>query len=92
MRLVGASNINIELSFIIEGLLLGILGAIIPMVLVIYGYRSLYINFDGQLFSPFVRLVIPEPFVYLISLILLGLGIVVGMIGSFSAVRKYLKI
>ena len=92
MRLVGASNINIELSFIVEGLLLGILGAIIPIILVIYGYNSLYLNFDGKLFSPFVRLVAPEPFIFIVALILLSLGIIVGMIGSFTAVRKYLKI
>jgi cell division transport system permease protein len=92
MRLVGASNINIELSFIIEGLLLGFLGALLPIILVIYGYNSLYLNFEGQLFSPFVRLVSPYPFMYLVALILLALGVIVGMIGSFNAVRKYLKI
>ena len=92
MRLVGASNINIQMPFIIEGLILGILGAIIPIILVIYGYTTVYMNFDGRLFSPFVRLVHPEPFIYIVSLILLSLGVVVGIIGSLQAVRKYLKI
>ncbi len=92
MRLVGASNLNIELPFIIEGLFLGLLGAIIPLAIVLYGYSALYLSFDGQLFSPFVRLIPPEPFIYYVSMVLLGLGIVVGMIGSFNAVRKYLKI
>lgn len=92
MRLVGASNFNIELPFIVEGLFLGILGAIIPIGLVIYGYSSLYMHFKGQLFSPFIRLVQPEPFIYVISLGLVVLGILVGMFGSFRAVRKYLKI
>lgn len=91
-RLVGASNINIELSFIIEGLLLGILGAIIPIVMVIYGYPSLYKYFDGHLLSSFIRLINPDPIIYILALIILGLGIIVGMIGSFTAVRKYLKI
>ena len=92
MRLVGASNFNIELPFIVEGLFLGILGSIIPIGVVIYGYSSLFIHFKGQLFSPFIRLVQPEPFIYLVSLGLLVLGILVGMFGSFRAVRKYLKI
>lgn len=92
MRLVGASNFNIELPFIVEGLFLGILGSIIPIGLVIYGYSALFIHFKGQLFSPFIRLVQPEPFIYLVSLGLLVLGILVGMFGSFRAVRKYLKI
>ena len=92
MRLVGASNFNIELPFIVEGLFLGIFGAVMPIVLIIYGYSSLFIHFDGQLFSPFVRLVQPEPFVYIVSLIILSIGIIVGMFGSLRAVRKYLKI
>ena len=38
MRLVGASNINIKLPFMIEGLFLGLLGSIIPITVTIYGY------------------------------------------------------
>jgi cell division transport system permease protein len=92
MRLVGASNSNIRLPFIIEGLFIGIFGAIIPILLSIYGYDSLYNFFGGRIYNSFLQLVNPQPFVYIISLILLGIGIFVGMIGSARAVRKYLKI
>lgn len=92
MRLVGASNINIKIPFIFEGLFLGILGSVIPIVATIYGYVALYENVGGQLFSPLIRLIEPQPFVYITSLILLAIGILVGMFGSWRAVRKYLKI
>ena len=92
MRLIGASNLNIRIPFIIEGLLLGALGAIIPILITIYGYKALYANFGGQLFSPFIKLIPPTPFVYTTSLILLGIGVLVGMFGSWRAVRKHLKI
>ena len=92
MRLVGASNINIKIPFILEGLFLGILGAIVPIILTIIGYNAVYDHFDGVMFSQFIKLVKPEPFVYYISLILVGIGMVVGMFGSSRAVRKYLKI
>ena len=92
MRLVGASNINIKIPFVFEGLLLGVFGAIIPIVITIYGYVTLYNHFDGQLFSPFIKLIKPEPFIYSVSLILLVIGILVGMFGSLRAVKKYLKI
>jgi len=92
MRLVGASNINIKIPFILEGLFLGIMGSIIPILLSIFGYVKLYEQFDGQLFSPFIKLITPEPFVYLISIILLAIGICVGMFGSYTAVRKHLKV
>lgn len=92
MRLVGASNINIKIPFILEGLFLGIIGSIIPILLSMFGYVELYEKFDGQLFSPFIKLITPEPFVYLIALVLLAIGIAVGMFGSYRAVRKHLKI
>ena len=92
MRLVGASNTTIKMPFVIEGMVLGIIGSIIPILLVIYGYFVFYKKFDGKLYSSLMKLISPEPFIYLVSLAILGIGIVVGMIGSYRAVRKYLKI
>ena len=92
MRLVGASNLNIKIPFIFEGLFLGVIGSIIPIIATIYGYTVLFDNFNGQLFSPFIKLVEPQPFIFLLSGILVIIGILVGMFGSWRAVRKYLKI
>lgn len=92
MRLVGASNINIKIPFVLEGLFLGILGSIVPIIITIIGYKAIYDHFDGVMFSQFIKLVKPEPFVYYISLTLMGIGMLVGMIGSARAVKKYLKI
>lgn len=92
MRLVGASNLNIKIPFIIEGLILGILGSIIPIFATVYAYVALYDHFGGQLFSSFIKLISPAPFVYYVSLILLLIGVLVGMFGSYRAVRKYLKV
>ncbi len=92
MRLVGASNTNIKIPFIFEGLFLGILGAIIPIAITVYGYSFLYKELGGQLFSSFIRLVPPSPFIYYVSGILIIIGILVGMFGSVRAVKKYLKV
>ena len=91
-RLVGASNFSIKQPFAIEGLIIGILGSIIPILATIYGYSFLYEKTGGKIFSQFIRLVKPFPFVLNISVVLLIIGAVVGMIGSNRAVRKYLKI
>jgi len=92
MRLVGASNLSIKIPFVIEGMLIGALGSIIPIVVVIYGYSALYDKFGGQLFSALIKLISPEPFVYIVSGAVLVIGILVGMLGSGRAVRKYLKV
>lgn len=92
MRLVGASNFTIKTPFIVEGMILGLLGSIIPIIFTTYGYMAFYKHFDGYLFSKLIVLIKPEPFIYTISLMVVIIGILVGMIGSASAVKKYLKI
>lgn len=92
MRLVGASNLVIRLPFLFEGFFLGALGALIPIIVTIYGYILAFDALDGYLFSNIIKLVTPTPFIFFVALILLGIGAIVGMIGSYRAVRKYLKI
>ena len=92
MRLVGASNTTIRFPFVVEGFILGLIGSIIPIIITIYGYNSLYKYFDGHLFTPIFKLMKPFPYVYSVCGVLILIGVCVGMIGSYRAVRKYLKI
>ena len=92
MRLVGTSNIAIKLPFEFEGLFLGIIGSIIPILLSIYGYIIAYDYFDGFIFSHMIELVSPSQLLLPIALTLVVVGGLVGMLGSWHAVRKYLKI
>lgn len=92
MRLVGASNFTIKTPFIIEGMILGLLGSIVPVIFTTYGYLAFYKHFDGYLFTQLIQLIEPEPFIYSTAGIVVIIGILVGMVGSASAVRKYLKI
>lgn len=92
MRLVGTSNTVIRLPFIFEGLFLGMIGSIIPILATIYGYVFLYEKMGGVLFTPIISLITPYNFVFNVSGFLLIVGAVVGMFGSYNAVRKYLKI
>lgn len=93
MRLVGSSNISIKVPFIIEGGFIGFIGSIIPIVLISYGYSYFYKVLDGNiLFSSFGKLISPYPFTLCVSFALLVIGLLVGMFGSYNAVKKYLKI
>lgn len=93
MRLVGASNFTIKNPFVIEGMFLGILGSIVPILITTYGYLAFYNHFQGYLFSsPLIKLIKPEPFIYYVALLVLVIGIIVGMLGSYRAVKKYLKV
>lgn len=92
MRLVGASNSRIKLPFVIEGIILGMIGSIIPILIIVFGYTAMYDYFGGILFSPVIRLIDPMPFVIDASVIVLLIGMLVGMIGSARAVRRYVKV
>lgn len=92
MRLVGNSNFVIKLPFVIEGLFLGIIGSIIPVVATIWGYIIAFDKLDKHLFTNFIEMLNPMPFTIYLSLMLVGVGALVGMIGSYMTVRRYLKI
>jgi cell division transport system permease protein len=92
MRLVGASNLNIKIPFLFEGLFLGLFGAIIPILATIYGYTALYDQLGGYISVKTIQLIKPTPFVYYVSIALLIISAIVGALGSAKAVKKHLKI
>lgn len=92
MRLVGASNTYIKLPFFFEGIILGILGSILPIIGVSYGYIYLYNKMNGILFTEVITLINPDKILLSLILITSSIGIVVGAIGSAKAVRRHLKI
>ncbi len=91
-RLVGASNIFIRQPFFFEGIILGFLGAIIPVIGCVFGYTYLYDKMGGQVFSAIIKLVSPSSVTSILIFGLTIIGVVVGAFGSYRAVRKYLKI
>lgn len=91
MRMVGASNWYIRIPFMLEGMLIGLFGAIIPILVLVYGYGALYNYTGGSLMSSMLVLKAPMPFIRDFSFILAGLGAGVGLIGSFVSMRRFLK-
>ncbi|MBR1413249.1 MAG: permease-like cell division protein FtsX [Bacilli bacterium] len=92
MRLVGTSNFAIKLPFFFEGLIIGVLGSLIPIILAVYGYIVGYNELGGHFYTNVVTLIKPMPFVFYLAIFLVAIGAIVGMLGSTRSVRKYLKI
>lgn len=91
-RLVGASNAFIRQPFFFEGIILGVLGSIIPIVACCFGYQYLYDKLGGQLFTAIIKLVEPTSIIYTIMIVLIAVGASVGALGSYFSVRRHLKI
>ncbi|MBB6450356.1 cell division transport system permease protein [Geomicrobium halophilum] len=90
MKLVGATNRFVRFPFFIEGLLIGIIGAITPIAILVTGYVYLYEFLSTQM--PFITMLEPFPLVWQVSALLIGLSIIVGIWGSQMSVRKFLQV
>lgn len=90
MRMVGASNWFIRLPYMLEGIFIGIIGAIIPVLVLYFGYTTVF-NSARDILPAMMTLRAPFPFIWQCTGILVGLGSGVGLIGSFVSVRKFLK-
>lgn len=89
MRLVGASSTYVIAPFLVEGLVIGIFGALIPVLFTIYGYEWIYNLFSGQLVIPMLQMAAPFPTVYELSFLVIILSVAISFIGSLMAVFKY---
>jgi cell division transport system permease protein len=92
MKLVGATNGFIRGPFFVEGALMGILGAILPIILLVVGYGYLLHFIQQELALYFVDLLPMSPLLLQISLVLLGIGAFIGIWGSLMSVRRFLRI
>ena len=90
MRNVGAANWYIKVPFMIEGMLIGFIGAIIPCILTYFGYQYLYELLNGQIVTSMFTLEPIIPFALEICGILVLSGMLVGLVGSFFSTTKYL--
>lgn len=94
MKYIGAKDFVVRSPFVIEGLIMGVIGAIIPLALLyaLYGKAVEYVLTKFQILNNIIEF-LPASYVYKFLLpigLLLGVGI--GFIGSFFTVRKHLKV
>ncbi|AIM16215.1 MULTISPECIES: permease-like cell division protein FtsX [Neobacillus] len=92
MRLVGATNGFIRWPFFLEGLWLGVIGSILPIVLISIAYYRAYDYLKPKLTGTFIEVLPFTPFVYQLSGLLLLMGALIGIWGSMMSVRKFLKV
>ena len=90
MRFVGASNWAIKFPMMLEGVFIGILGSLVPVLLTIFGYQYVYTILGGTFMSNMFVLQTVFPMTLEISGILILIGVLVGLVGSFFSTTRYL--
>ncbi|WP_416729590.1 permease-like cell division protein FtsX [Fictibacillus sp. JL2B1089] len=92
MKLVGATNGFIRWPFFIEGFALGVAGAILPIVVITVGYQAIFDIVNQKLGTVFIELLPVTPLIPQLALLMILIGGVIGVWGSLTSVRKFLKI
>ncbi|MEQ8200352.1 MAG: permease-like cell division protein FtsX [Syntrophomonadaceae bacterium] len=90
MKLIGATDWFVRWPFFIEGILMGLVGALIAIGLLSGGYTSLINNAQTALF--FIPLVRQQSFLIQIYLSLAAVGVVLGTIGTYISLNRFLNV
>ena len=92
MKYVGATDWFIRWPFVIEGILIGLIGGTIPAVITRFGYQPAFDRISNIAFLDFMEFLPGEYiFVYLFPFAM-TLGTVIGLIGSLISVRRHLRV
>ncbi len=94
MKYVGATDFFVKSPFVFEGIIIGLIGAIIPLVILFFVYRSAIsyiVNQFNTISDAFSMMPIAQVFTILVPVALI-LGAGIGLIGSIIATNKYIKV
>lgn len=94
MKLIGATNFFVRAPFIVEGVVIGLIGSAIPLVLVYYAYDAVLNYVVGRLSlvtKLFEFVAIGDIFKFLIP-VTLAIGVGIGFLGSVFTTKRHLKV
>ena len=92
MKYVGATDWFIRWPFVIEGLLIGLVGALVPVVIIVLGYNYVIGMITSVPVLDFMYFLPREAVLVYVVPLALTLGAFIGLFGSIISIRQYLKV
>lgn len=93
MKYIGATNAYIRFPYILEGAIIGIVGAALADIILYFSYKSLYVYLAQQTSTvDYINLRFDMPLAVIVVVITAGLGILVGVFSSALSVRRHIKV
>jgi cell division transport system permease protein len=94
MKLIGATNYMIRAPFVVEGIIIGLVGACIPLISIYFLYRSTveYVVTKFSILSGLFQFLPVEAIFPYMAATALALGVGIGFFVSFFTIRKHLKV
>ena len=94
MKLIGATDMFVNAPFVVEGVVIGMIGSIIPLIIIRYMYANI-INYVLAKFSILNNILafLPASSIFrVLTPVTLGVGIGIGFLGSILALRKHTNV
>lgn len=92
MKMVGATNTFIRLPFVVEGLILGMMGGSIAFLAEWGLYNLVTGRLVGSITGTLLNVIPFRQYALPVFIIYMGVGILVGAFGGVNAIRNYLKV
>ncbi len=94
MKYIGATDFFVRAPFVIEGMLIGLAGAGIPLAVIysIYNYALTYVMERFSVLSNFLSFLSVEEIFHTLTPVSLIMGVGIGFFGSIITVRKHLRV
>ena len=94
MKYIGATDFFVRSPFVIEGILIGLMGSVVPLVSIYYIYTNVivYINDRFQILSGLLNFLPVEEIFSKLMPVSIAIGVGIGFLGSVTTVRKHLKV
>ena len=94
MKLIGATNAFVRTPFLIEGIVIGLVGAIIPMLALFFGYKELvaYVTGEFNVLTGVLKFLPAMELFKTLVPIAMALSVGIGFFGSFFTTRKHLRV
>ena len=94
MKYIGATDFFVRAPFVIEGILIGLIGAAIPLVTlyVIYEKVVVYVMDRFSMLSSMLTFMPVQTIFHTLTPVSLAMGVGIGFLGSFITVRKHLRV
>ena len=94
MKYIGATDFFVRSPFVVEGMLIGLIGAAIPLsfIYTVYNMVLTYVTERFSMLSSLLSFVPVEEVFHVLVPVSLGLGVGIGFLGSFTTVRKHLRV
>ena len=94
MRLIGATNFMIRAPFVVQGVMIGLVGALILLAITYFLYRQavVYMMERFDILSNLIEFIPIQTIFPSMVAVAMALGVGIGFVGSFFTIRRHLKV